>query len=100
MRAALAAAAVAVAALTAQAPPQYRQLRYEEDWRYLRDPARAADGLDAIKYMPLDDAGASWLSLGGEVRERYEYFHNSQWGGGPQDQNGYLLQRYMLHGDL
>src|SRR5262249_28721442 len=30
----------------------------------------------------------------------YEYFHNAQWGAGPQDHDGYLLQRYMLHGDL
>src|SRR6266496_2779271 len=32
-------------------------------------------------------------------RLRYEYFHNPQWGLAPQDDNGYWLQRYMLHAD-
>jgi hypothetical protein len=55
---------------------------------------------DIIKYIPSNDKGDWYLSTGGEVRERYEYFHNSLWGQGPQDSNGYLLQRYMLHADL
>src|SRR5207244_6570525 len=29
-----------------------------------------------------------------------EYFANYNWGKGPQDNNGYLLQRYMVHADL
>jgi hypothetical protein len=41
-----------------------------------------------------------WLSLGGEVRERYEYTHNPLWGEDPQDKHGVFLQRYVLHGDL
>jgi hypothetical protein len=48
----------------------------------------------------LTGTGDAYLTLGGELRERYEYLHNSQWGAGPQDRDGYLLQRYMLHGDL
>jgi hypothetical protein len=40
------------------------------------------------------------LTVGGEVRERYEYFENPVWGLQPQDGNGYLLHRYMLHADL
>jgi len=28
-----------------------------------------------------------------------EYFRNSLWGQGPQDDDGYFLQRYMFHGD-
>src|SRR5207342_1953278 len=74
--------------------------RADEDYRYLRDPSRATDFLDAVKYLPLDDAGKTYLTFGGEVRERYEYFHNAQWGAGPQDPTGYLMQRYMLHADL
>ena len=81
------------------APPPFLQLRYDENYAYLRDPANRAELLDPIKFIPLDSRGDSYLTLGGEVRERYEYYHNSQWGLGPQDDNGYLLQRYMIHAD-
>jgi hypothetical protein len=35
-------------------------------------------------------------SIGGEARERFEWIRHSSWGAGVQDDNGYLLQRYML----
>ena len=81
-------------------PPPYQQLRYEEDYSYLRDPTRRTDLWDTVKYVLIREKGDWYLSTGGEVRERYEYFHNSLWGQGPQDSDGYLLQRYMLHADL
>jgi hypothetical protein len=34
------------------------------------------------------------------VRERFERFGNPSWGRDPEDNNGYFLQRYMLHADL
>jgi hypothetical protein len=49
--------------------------------------------------MPLTTNGHWYLTFGGDIRERYEYYHNSLWGRGPQDDNGYLLQRYMVHAD-
>src|SRR5687767_14615468 len=79
--------------------PLYRQLRYDEDYRYLRDSARRTDFLDPIKYIPLTESGASYLTLGGEIRDRYEYFRNPIWGAAPQDNDGYWLHRYMLHAD-
>ncbi len=88
------------AAADLPAPPPYKQLRYDENYEYLRDPARRTDLLDPIKYIPLTESGTTYLSLGGEARERYEYFHHSLWGRGPQDDDGYLLQRYLLHADL
>ena len=84
--------------LPTSAPP-FKQLRYDENYAYLRDPAGRADYLDAIKFIPLNPNGDWYLTLGGEIRERYEYYHNSLWGRGPQDDNGYLLQRYMVHAD-
>ena len=83
-----------------QSPPPYKQLRYDEDYSYLREPERRHDFFDPIKYIRFDDLADYYLSLGGEVRERYEYFANYNWGKGPQDNNGYLLQRYMVHADL
>ena len=80
-------------------PPPFKQLRYDESYSYLRDPAQRIDHLDAIKFIPLNTNGSWYLTLGGEIRERYEYYHNNVWGRGPQDDNGYLLQRYMVHAD-
>jgi hypothetical protein len=80
-------------------PPPFKPLRYDENYAYLRGSPRRAEWLDAFKFIPLTTNGSSYLTLGGEIRERYEYNHNSQWGRGPQDENGYWLQRYMIHGD-
>src|SRR5215510_9598277 len=79
-------------------PPPYQQQRYDEDWGYLRDPERRTDSLDQLKYIPLNDRGW-YVSLGGEARWRYEYFSEFAFGAGPQDSNGYWLQRYLLHAD-
>ncbi len=79
-------------------PPPYQQQRYDEDWSYLRDRDRQSDPLDRLKYIPLNDRGW-YVSLGGEARWRYEYFSQFAFGAGPQDSNGYLLQRYLLHAD-
>ncbi len=81
-------------------PPPYRQLRYEEDYVYVREEDRRTDPFDALRYSPLSESGEIWLSLGREVRERYEKFHNANWGAGPQGAAGYFLQRYMTHADL
>jgi hypothetical protein len=85
---------------SAEAPPGYQLLRYDENYRYLRDPQRRQDFLDDVKYIPLDETGDSYLTLGGEIRERYERFNHDNWGAAPEDTHGYLLERYMAHFDL
>src|SRR5216117_3149740 len=92
-------AGAAGADVSAPPPPAYQQLRYDESYLYLRDPAARSDYLDVIKFIPMTTNGASYLTLGGEIRERYEYYHNGLWGNGVPDDNGYLLQRYMAHAD-
>jgi hypothetical protein len=81
-------------------PPPYQLLRYEETYGYLQDVTRRTDVWDPIKYIRLGHDADQYLSLGGELRERYEYFDHYNWGQGTQDPNGYLLQRYMAHADL
>ena len=81
------------------APPPYALNRADDDLQYLRDPACRTNFWDPIKYMPLNASGSWYLSLGGEARERYEYFNNPNWGEGPPG-SGYVLQRYFLHADL
>ncbi len=83
----------------AQHAAPFKPLRYDEDYAYLRDSELLAAPLDGIKFIPMGAGGARFLTLGGEVRERYEYYENASWGLGPQDGNGYLLQRYMIHAD-
>ena len=79
-------------------PPPYQQQRYDEDWSALRDPEKRTDPFDRLKYIPLNDRGW-YVSLGGEARWRYEYFNEFAFGAGPQDHNGYWLQRYLFHAD-
>ena len=81
-------------------PPPYQPLRYNESYIYLADPAKRTDFWDPIKYIPLSSSGNWYLSFGGEARERYEYYHNNRWNPAAADQDGYLLQRYLLHADL
>lgn len=87
--------------VTAEAwtPPPYQLNRADENYRYLQDPSRRTDMWDSLKYVSLNEPGSWYLSIGGEARERYEYFNRPNWGKDPQD-NGYFLQRYFLHADL
>jgi hypothetical protein len=55
--------------------------------------------MDPIKFIPLGSQKDQYLTLGGEVREWYEIFQNAIWGVGPQDHNGYLLQRLSAYAD-
>src|SRR5438045_3137625 len=81
-------------------PPAYTALRYDEDYSYLSDPAARTDVFDPIKYISLSERNASYLTLGGQLRDRYEYFNNSLFGSGPQDGNGYNLLRALFNADL
>ena len=80
--------------------PKYSNARYDDDFSYLHEPACRKDFWDPLKYIPLNARGDWYLSLGGEIRERYERFHNPLWGQQPQSPGGFLLQRYLLFGDL
>jgi hypothetical protein len=80
--------------------PPFEKLRYEEDYVYLLDSSRRSGPLDRFKFIPLTAGGNVYLSLGGEVRERFEFTEDPAWGDDPQDRRGVFLQRYILHGDL
>ena len=71
--------------------------RWEEDYSNLKNPANRKDFIDPIKYVPLNSAGDQYLSFGGQARERYDYFNNSNFGAGPQDENGFFLTRLLAH---
>jgi hypothetical protein len=81
-------------------PPKYELLRQDEDYSYLRNDACKLDRWDFLKYVRLGSSDDSFLTVGGEAREWYQGFRNANWGLGPQDDNGYLLQRLSVYGDF
>ena len=50
--------------------------------------------------MPLNEDGDIYLTLGAEIRLRYERYNNNLWGEGPQDSDGYLWARFLPLADL
>jgi hypothetical protein len=64
------------------------------------DASMMADWSDRLKYIRLGARDGWYMSIGGEIRPYYQRFQNEEWGGQPQDLNGFFLQRYMLHADL
>ena len=48
-------------------------LRYDEDYRDLGDPACRSDPIDRIKYIPIGRSDGRYISIGGEIRERYDF---------------------------
>lgn len=97
MRRLLLLALLAPATAFAQSVEQ-TNLRYDEGWTALRDASR--EGRRQAKYVPLDDAGETYLTLGGEVRARFEGFDDNLWGDPPAPDDGYLWLRVMPHADL
>ena len=88
-------------AQSASAPtPAYTPVRWNENYAYLRT-APKTDLFDPVKYIPLgpDDW---YLSLGGQYRYRYEYFNHFNFApaGVAQDEDGFHLQRVLVHADL
>jgi hypothetical protein len=96
---ALARAAVAQEA-DAPARPAFASNRWQEDWSPLADPARRTEFGDALKYIALDEADpASYLSLGANLRERFESNDATGFGTGGARGDRYLIQRAQVHAD-
>lgn len=81
-------------------PPRetYKNLRYDEDWSGLREHECRTDAFDELKFIPIGEQ--AYVSLGGEARLRYERYTNPGFGTDPPTPSGYLLQRYLFHGDV
>ena len=72
--------------------------RWQENWSVLADPAIPKEPLDALKYIGLD--GNDYLSLGANLRERFEANDGVSFGvrgAKPQD---YAISRLEAHADL
>ncbi len=76
--------------------PPFKLIRSEEDYSYLADPARRIDFDDRLKYIRLGDT--NYMSLGGELRERFDSYDAPRFGIG-SSKDSYVLQRVLLHAD-
>ena len=77
--------------------PDYQVDRSEEDWSGLCRQANGGhDFWDPLKCIGL--GRPSWyVSFGAELRGPYEVYRNYNWGSGPQDGNGYYLNRFRAN---
>jgi Alginate export len=83
--------------------PAYQLLRFNEDWSVLKgqDLSMTDDSWDRLKFIPLNRDETVYLTLGGQIRERAEYFRNYLFGASvPEATDAYLLSRYRLSADL
>jgi hypothetical protein len=87
-----------MAAPCKQKRPALQPLRYDEDWSLLSDANCKKELADRLKYIRL--GRQDWyLSIGGEIRYKYENYENPGFGTDPETASGYILQRYLLHAD-
>jgi hypothetical protein len=82
----------------------YDIIRYNDrDFSYLKNDTSGKDLFNGIKYIPLNKTGTNYLTLGGEVRENYQWTKNENWGDIPPtwvDDDGFIWHRLMVHSDL
>lgn len=86
-------------------PPATRPLissnRWAEDWSVLADPALRTEPFDAGKYISLSSSDPkSYVSLGFNLRERWELNAAPAFGTGGNRQDFYLLQRFQAYADV
>ncbi|MFQ5738826.1 MAG: alginate export family protein [Acidobacteriota bacterium] len=79
--------------------PTYQNVRFEEDWSVL-SASRQREGWQALKYLPLSPGGNVYMSVGGQVRFRTEFWNDFGFGGSGQRDDTFGLFRLRLHGDF
>ncbi|MBN3728204.1 alginate export family protein, partial [Burkholderia sp. Ac-20379] len=94
----VAAATTPAAACTASRPlPAFN--RWQENWGVLADPCVPRRPFDALKYIPLGSDPAWYLSLGANLRERFELNNTPLFGLGSAKADSWLIQRAQVHAD-
>ncbi|WP_175704410.1 alginate export family protein [Burkholderia ambifaria] len=94
-----AAAAAAGTSCTAKRPTVLFN-RWQEDWSVLANPCVPRKPLDALKYIPLGGDPSTYLSLGANLRERFELNNAPLFGLGAAHDDNYVIQRANVHADL
>jgi hypothetical protein len=84
----------------AQKFPDFKPLRYDEDYHLLHNDSLHRDWYKKLKYLPITRSGSIFVSFGGDIRYQYFYVKNEDWGEAPKDNDGYILSRLLLHADF
>lgn len=75
--------------------------RWQEDWSVLADPRVPHEAFDDLKYIPLSpDDPKTYLSLGADLRERFEANDAAGFGTGRNRSADYVISRLEVHADL
>ena len=77
--------------------PAFQNIRYAERWNALTATA-ASSHYRRVKYIPLENSGLIYLSIGGQLRLRSETWRSFAFRQGADDT--YALSRLGLHTDL
>jgi hypothetical protein len=93
---------------TAKQPRPTPRARWSEDWSVLRNPTPMGEAppptahhlLQPIKYIPFNESGDVYLSLGGEYRLAYELYDEASMGLSDIGTQDALQHRVALHADL
>jgi hypothetical protein len=78
----------------------YTLERYDEDWSFLCGPAKRTDLFDPIKCIPLRGDASWFLTLGGELRERFQDTRNPAFGLPSPVHNTDVYHRAFLFADI
>jgi hypothetical protein len=93
------AGAAAAPQCTAKRPSALSFNRWQEDWSALANPCVPRKPFDALKYIPLGGDPSTYLSLGANLRERFELNNTQLFGLGGARPNSYVIQRAEVHAD-
>lgn len=81
---------------------QVNLLRYNDDFEYLLKDSVSRKGTEYLKFMKL--YRRSTISIGGELREQFQYYHNINFGDVPpafsKSTTWQLWQRQMIHAHI
>lgn len=80
--------------------PEFKSLRFDEDYSVLEKDTVSNDWYKTVKFLPVSASRKTYVSFGGDMRFQYFYAKNENWGDGPQDNDGYVLGRYLFHADF
>ena len=86
---------------TKKEPPPFKMTRAEENYSYLKDKENSpyqVGVFDALKYIPFSTSGNTYLSIGGQIRPRFEHFSNRFWS--PDADQDFYSQRLALHTNI
>jgi len=79
--------------------PIFKPLRFDDDnTQFATDST--GNWYHQLKFIALNTQKSAYLSFGGEFRTQYFNYVNPSWGDDPKDADGFVLSRYLLHGDI